>query len=192
MSEAAEVGKGRRPLTDRQMRFVEAYTGEAALNRAKAARIAGYAEARSDIEGTELMRNPVIRGLIDKRLAEQSLSSMEVLERLSQIARNAAADYIHEEGYVDLARMKADGKIHLVKGIKDTKYGKEIELFDPQAALGTLAKHHGLLRDQIEITTLGRVSKEMDEMSDAELCALAERIAGIGVSAAADSGEAEG
>ena len=175
-------------MTDRQQAFIEAYVGPASLNATKAALLAGYEPNRAMQEGHELKKQ--FRAEIDRRLAERGMSAGEVLERFAQIARNDAAEYIEEDGYVNLARMRADGKIHLVKGVKETQFGKQIELFDPQSALGTLAKHHGLLRDQVEITTLGRLSKELDELSDAELLALAERIAGAGTSGAVSPGEA--
>lgn len=178
-------------LTAKQVAFVEAYLGRCLFNATKSAIAAGYSESTAGAMGSENLKKPEIAAEISRKLAERSMGPNEVLDRLASIARNDAADYIHEGGYVDLARMKAEGNIHLVKGVKDTMAGKVIELMDPQAALGTLAKHHGLLRDQIEITALGRVSKQLDDLTDAELLALAERVAGSRSPRTADTGEAE-
>lgn len=44
----------------------------------------------------------------------------------------------------------ADGKGHLIKGVKETQFGRNIEFYDAQSALGLLAKHHGLLNERNE------------------------------------------
>jgi hypothetical protein len=41
-----------------------------------------------------------------------------------------------------------DNKGHLVKGIKHTRYGDDIEFYDAQAALVHIGKHLGLFDDR--------------------------------------------
>ncbi len=139
-------------LTDKQNAFIEAYLGRALFNGTKAAIAAGYPEASARQVGSENLSKPDIAAEIKRRLSERAMSQEEVLDRLTAIARNDAAAYIKPEGVIDLQQMAEDGALHLVKGVKETTAGKVIELFDPQAALGTLAKHHGLLKETVEVS----------------------------------------
>ena len=56
-------------LTDRQARFVDAYTSNVALfNATKACRLAGYSEKSSRYSGYENVRRPHVRAAIAERL----------------------------------------------------------------------------------------------------------------------------
>jgi hypothetical protein len=77
------------------------------------------------------------------------MSANEVLDRLAEQARAAYSAYLTVDG-VDLQRMVDDGKAHLIKGIKDTQYGRVIEFHDAQTALVTIGKHHKLWTDNVQ------------------------------------------
>lgn len=137
-------------LTLKQHQFIDAYLGEANGNATEAARIAGY--ALPGIQGHENLKKPYIRKIIDTKLGESAMSSAEVLARLSAIARSSLGDFINvaDDGSykLDLRRSKITGKLPLLKSIKPTRDGVMIELHDPQAALTTLAKYHGLFAEK--------------------------------------------
>ena len=62
------------------------------------------------------------------------------------------ADYILDSrGTVDLEAMKRDGKMHLVKKIKPTRFGNEVEFFDGQTALLNIGRHHKLFTDGLDL-----------------------------------------
>src|SRR5690606_12450797 len=79
-----------------------------------------------------------------------TMSADEVLVRLAEQARSAHGAYLSETGGIDMARLLADGKGHLVKGIKQTAYGRNIEFYDAQAALVHIGKHHKLFTEKVE------------------------------------------
>jgi Terminase small subunit len=62
------------------------------------------------------------------------------------------APYIYSGGYVDLAALEREGKMHLIKGIKSTKDGLQVEFYDAQAALVHLGKYHALFTEKQELT----------------------------------------
>jgi phage terminase small subunit len=53
---------------------------------------------------------------------------------------------------LNLVEAAKAGKLHLIKSMKDTRWGISVELYDAQAALALLGKHHGLFVDRQEIT----------------------------------------
>ena len=97
----------------------------------------------------------------------------EVLARLADMARGNLADFPSLESLKDL---EGHPMGHVVKKFKVTKriqkddteiINVEIELNDPQAALGKLGKHHGLFKDHLDITTGGKPFT-IDDLAQAE------------------------
>ena len=94
----------------------------------------------------------------------------EVLIRLGEHARGSLAPFTVQNGInilIDLTTVQAQANIHLIKKIsqrrivkrksKDDDESEEdttlsIEIYDAQAALTTLARHHGLLTDKTELS----------------------------------------
>lgn len=134
--------------TNRQQIFVNEYLK--LWNASEAARRAGYSGRTAASQGQRMLRNVEILAEIERRKAELVMSADEVLLRLTEQGRASYADYFAPDGTVKLEQMIADGKGHLIKKIKPTKEGLEIEFYDAQAALALLAKAHGL--DRIELT----------------------------------------
>lgn len=133
-------------LSDKQQVFVEAYLST--WNATEAARRAEYAKPGQ--QGHRLLKNVEIAEEIQNRIADKAMTADEVLVRLAEQARNEHGKYITATGIVNLPQLIADGKGHLIKGIKETQYGKNIEFYDAQAALVHLGKHHGLFKDSVE------------------------------------------
>lgn len=92
----------------------------------------------------------VLAPIIKLHMEVKIMSAEEALVRLSEQARAAYADYLMEDGTVDLAGMKKDGKLHLVKGIKPTAHGNQVEFYDSQTALVHIGRHHKLFTDKME------------------------------------------
>lgn len=135
-------------LTPKQQVFVEEYLKH--FNATKAAIDAGYSPKTAYNSGWENVRKPEIAEAISQRLSESAMSADEVLMRLAEQARAEYSAYLLPDGTVDLPRMLADGKGHLIKGVKETQYGKNIEFYDGQAALVHIGKHHKLFTDSVE------------------------------------------
>jgi hypothetical protein len=153
-------------LTLRQRRFVFAFVGPANGNATRAAKMAGYegGPAVWAVRGYECRRNSKIQSEIERVMAENSMGATEVLARLSDIARGPSAFMrVDEAGDIDidLDGMRQAGKLHLIKSIKTTRDGTQIDFYDAAAALVQLGRYHRLFTD--------RVVLDFSHLSDDEL-----------------------
>ena len=137
-------------LTNKQRVFVEEYLR--CWNATEAALKAGYSKRTARSTGCENLTKPNIKAEIEQAISERAMTANEVLVRLAEQARGEYADYIDERGAIDIRRMKADGKMHLVKGITHSRYSTRYEFQDAQAALFMLAKSTGVATDRVEHT----------------------------------------
>lgn len=123
--------------------------------------------AQAGIEGPEREQHNTHMASIERRILRYRLR----LERDPDATDEVAGPMVDEQiAVVDLAAAKRRGKLHLVKSYnaKDNK----VELYDAQAALGLLGKHHGLFTDKVEHSgkiTMERAAQMTDEEVDAEL-----------------------
>lgn len=81
-------------LTLRQRRFVDAYTGNARGDAKKAAILAGYSEASAKQIGSEVRHHPAVAAVIEERMRAETMSSVEVLWHLNDIAHGSYDDFI--------------------------------------------------------------------------------------------------
>lgn len=159
-------------LTARQANFVNEYL--IWFNATKAAKLAGYTGNNNTlaVTGYELLRNPKISEAISRRLSESAMTSDEVLMRLADQARGDMGIFLAKDGdrlTIDLVGVKAAGKAHLIKRItqttrrRTTKDATEeeattsLELYDAQAALVQIGKHHKLFTDKLEVENNGPI-----------------------------------
>jgi phage terminase small subunit len=140
-------------LTGKQRAFVEEYLK--CWNASEAARRAGYSARDADSRGCKLLKLANVRAVVQARLEERAMETDEVLAQLAEQARGNLGDYLIVEGEegkeevrFDLARLVRDGKGHLLRAVTVNKV--RIEFYNAQAALGLLAKHQGLFREQKE------------------------------------------
>lgn len=156
-------------LTSKQQVFIAEYLK--CWNASEAARRAGYTENSARAQGSRLLTDADISAEIERRKAEIIMSADEVASRLTEQARAGYAAYFTDLGTVDIATLIKDGKGHLIKKIKPTKDGLEVEFHDVQAALVHLAKINGMMIDRAEVT--GKDGKPQEhvfrQMSDEEL-----------------------
>ena len=139
-------------LTNKQRAFCEHYIQT--WNGTEAARRAKY-RGNNDTLGViahENLRKPKIKKYIEDRLKELTLTSDEVLIRLTQQATASISDFITDSTtlpVIDIEKVREKG--HLIKKLRYTKKGMEIELHDSQAALVHLGRHHVLFSDKLKI-----------------------------------------
>lgn len=135
-------------LSNKRRAFVEEYLK--CWNATEAARRAGYSERTADVQGPRLLGNVSVQEHIKRRIREKAMGADEVLLRLGEQARGEVASYLDASGRVDLERLLADDKGHLVKGTKWDRQGNlVVEFYDAQAALALLGRHHRLFVDQV-------------------------------------------
>jgi hypothetical protein len=137
-------------LTDKEEKFLKAYL-EFEWTNVKCAEYAGYAGNYNQLSklADQVLKRPRVREVILKA-AGNVMPASEVLSRLTTQARSVYADYIDEDGRVDLVRLKRDGRMHLIKAIRPGKYGNTIEFMDSQKALELLGKYYALWTDRVE------------------------------------------
>ena len=135
-------------MRTRQKVFVEEYLKS--WNATQAAIKAGYSPRSAASIGHENLRKPEIQAEIERRIEQEVMSDKEVLLRLAQQARAEYAEFIRPDGSLDLEALKAHGKAHLIKSIKRTRYGLQVEFHDAQKALIQLARHQGLYEKKPE------------------------------------------
>ena len=128
-------------LTAKQRVFIEEYLRS--WNATAAARAAGYSERTARSIGHENLTKPDIAAEIARRTAELTMSTDEALIRLSEQGRAVFTEYITAYGTVDIAALKTAGLGHLIKGVKEGKYGKIVEFHDAQAAIDKILRACG-------------------------------------------------
>lgn len=169
-------------LTIKQRAFIEHYlacwnASEAARRAGYSEKTAGQIghenlkkpEIAAEIQAH--IRSIMPAGEVLTRLAEQGRSTPEDFLAIERVKRRdtkimpaptdddpdavkvvQGPEYEVVETRIDLEKMQRLGKLHLIKKIKETRYGLEIELHDAQAALVWIGKHHGLFVDRVEAT----------------------------------------
>jgi phage terminase small subunit len=147
-------------LSPKRRVFVEEYLK--CWNATEAARRAQY--KHPNVKGPELVKIGKIADVIEQRLKEVQMSTDETLARITEIARVEYSPYIQRDGTIDLSALVDDDKAHLIKGIKETKYGKEITFYDGQKALTDMGRRHGLFKDRTE-----NLNIDVSTLTDAQL-----------------------
>jgi hypothetical protein len=165
-------------LTPKQRRFVEAYLHEAHFNGTAAAEIAGYKGDRKTLANIawENVRKPEIRKAIDEGLESLTMSSSEVLARLTDIATGKITDVVDDDGKFSLSVAKKNRKDGLIKKLKRKTTSKivtsadslfddeekenletsiileevEFEMYSAHEALRDLGRYHKLFTDKTE------------------------------------------
>lgn len=174
-------------LTPRQILFVNEYLVDF---DAKAAAIrAGYSKKGARVQAYRLMNNPEIEAEIDKLIEERTdkihVTRNLIIQELVKIAISDIKDFVevkefnkyNKNGevigtYKDLVLREdfEDMDTSVIKEISYDKNGKiNIKLWDKIAALNTLAKHKGMLKEQVEIT---RGENPLEDLSTDEIRAL--------------------
>lgn len=142
-------------MTNKQLVFIENYLK--CWNGTEAARIAGY--KNPSVASSRLIRNDKVQAKIRERIGQLELSADAVLLRLAEQARNEGAQYLDQNGQVDMARIIRDGKQHLIKKVKvrtiTDKNGniirhEEYEFYDAQQALIQLGRAMAMFTDRVE------------------------------------------
>jgi len=151
-------------LSAKQQAFIEHYLQT--WNGAESARLAGYSAHTAREQASRMLTNANVQSAIQARLAELKMSADEVLTRLSDHARGSIAPFIRVTPGGDLRGfdLSDDKPLQLLhklsittRTMKDdvTEERIALELYDAQAALALLGKHHGLFIDRTEISGPG-------------------------------------
>jgi len=100
---------------------------------------------------SRLLTNAKVSEAVHKRIKANIMEADELLFRVSEFARSEHGQYLKTDGTVDVAKLVEDGKAHLVKGIRETKYGRAYDFHDPKQYLELQGKYLALWKERIEI-----------------------------------------
>lgn len=142
-------------LTPRELLFVEAYVGVAAMNASEAYRLAGFQCAPASVgpNAGRLIKKDRVAKAVHTRLAArvQQLRIMDGDEALARITQFARAD-IRKLFPPDSAIAKLPDEIAgCIKSVMPGKYGMRLELVDPLRANELMAKATGKLKETIKV-----------------------------------------
>jgi len=127
---------------------------------------------------SRLLTNVNIQQEIQRRIDEHAMKADEVLARLAEHARGDMDDYLNDDGGIDLQKARKARRTRLLKKVSTrrvvrTKDDEEIEdtttsieLYDAQAALVQLGKHHKLFVEQSERRNF---DVDLDDLTDDQL-----------------------
>lgn len=144
-------------LTRKQRVFIERYLE--CWNATRAAADAGYGTPGPS--GARLLAHPLVSAAISERMEELSLSSVEVIRRLTEQATVNPSDFYVYDTDPATGRLVMTGvaweefrrRGHLVKELNFDRRGNPILKFhDAQAALEKIGKWLGLFVDRVENT----------------------------------------
>ena len=110
------------------------------------------------------MVNVGIAAYIEARKAELIMGTDEILTRETEQGRAEYSNYIYPDGSVDTAGLVAAGKAHLIKAIRETAQGRQIEFYDAHEARVTIGKHLGMFVDKLDIRI-----RNVSDLTDDEL-----------------------
>lgn len=156
-----------RPLTGLQAAFVDFYVING-FNAYAAARDAGYKGGYALLRrmGSDNLTKENIKAALAERFKERGMQADEVIARITAQAEGAG-EYITKSGEIDMAALVRDGKGHLVKRVRHTKYGLDVEFYPADKALELLAKHHGLLTENMKVDgTIVHRYRDFDNVLD--------------------------
>jgi hypothetical protein len=155
----------RAKLTGKQQAFINAYFANGFVGW-RAAQSAGYQGDENTLRNcaSRLLINANLARAIELRWKRLAMPADEVVGRLTEMARGDMDAVMDDLGSFDIQQARAAGKTYLIKkqkitetyiprdGMDDIVIRKtELEFYDAQAALGTLAKYHGLLSERLKI-----------------------------------------
>lgn len=151
-------------LSSKQQVFVDSYL--ATFNATQSALAAGYSDKTAYSQGARLLKHAEISEAISERLSESAMRADEVLMRLAEHARGDLGEYLtqdtNDDVRVDLPKAIEAKKTRLIKKLTQKRtirttddYTEEdlvtsIEMYDAQAALVQLGRHHSLFVDRTD------------------------------------------
>ena len=146
----------------------------------EAAVMAGFSPRSAHVQATRLLKKDKVRSAIEALMRDKVMGANEALYRLSMHARADVTTFLGLS--IDEIKKRQDS--WLIKKIKATtvRHGDalveervEIEVHDPQSALGLIGKHLQLFVDRVEHTGAegGAIEiRRASELSDDELAAM--------------------
>lgn len=107
--------------------------------------------ASAGVSASRLLKDARIKEALNEEFKLRAMPKYEILNRLEAIAKIDINQFTDDFGNLDFAKLKEAGLTYMIKGISDTKFGKNFILHDQADALKTLAKIVNLYDDKAEV-----------------------------------------
>lgn len=143
-------------LTPLQRRFLIEYLSQLRPNATQAYKDAGGTAKHADRAAHKIRHHPNVVEAIDEYFHAQEMSAAEVIALLSEQARAAYSDYLIYDPEtkltgVDMERLLADGKGHLVKSVSWVRTGSDsaeqvVEFHDAFRARVKIGEYHAAFK----------------------------------------------
>lgn len=144
-------GGGAGVLTVRQRLFVGKYLQ--CLDLAEAAEAAGLSGGMTG--GVNAMKSPGVRAAVEAGLAERAMQPRQVVAKIEKMAEGMSGTMeVNSSGIpsINFQKLVARGNESNVRKVSVSAEGvTNVEFYDAQNSLNTLAKIHGLLSDKLQI-----------------------------------------
>jgi len=157
--------------------FVEEYlaNGFSAADAAKAAKYAAFNRGGYSSIGAGVMKSKKVKSLIARRIAERALAANEVIDKYREVSDGTIEHFLSDDnGFIDLAKARDRGKLHLLKEVKFDDGNVTIKLRDQDKALdqiarslGVFEKDHSVNLPPQVIALLGLSPQEIQARADA-------------------------
>ncbi len=123
------------------------------LNTREAAAACGLPYATCNL----MLKKLYVNAYITAQLSAKIMSSLQVETHIGRIAQTSMEDFItlDDSGFprLDMVKARERGVLGTIRKLKYDAEGRpEFELHDSLKALEILAKRHGLLKEQVEVT----------------------------------------
>lgn len=184
-------------LTPKQKQFVSEYLID--LNATQAAIRAGYSKKTADVQGVRMLGNVKVQEALNKAMNKREqrteITQDRVLKELAKIAFSNGSDFAKvvtkpvmkqtinettgeweekevQQQFVELTDTDhlSEDKKAAIAGIKEGKFGIEVQSCDKVKALELIGKHLGMFKDKVELS--GQVNNPYEGLTTEQLLKL--------------------
>lgn len=149
-------------LTTRQIAFVAAYMGRAALNACAAIRLISPKAAKApltsmSVQSRKLLHHGLVQRALAWEIARRFGTDEDIKNGLAGIANANAADFLERDSKgkwkISIDKLMAAGQTGLIRKVKGFR-GEivQLEMYDKIRALEVMARIRGMLTDKVQLT----------------------------------------
>lgn len=153
-------------LTAREQRFVEAYVADPNAHAAYKLAHPRCSDRTAYTNGAAVLRKTHIQQALDAERRAQwvrrQMDGDEALARIANVARGDIGDVLPES---DRLKLLPEDVRRRIKSIRETKYGREIVLYDALHANEVIAKATGKLKETVRVENLEDIMARANQLA---------------------------
>jgi phage terminase small subunit len=142
-------------MTKHERLFIAAYVGAAGRNATEAAIRAGYSRKTARTIGSKLLTKVDIRAAVNAKLEQledaSGVTAERVIRELARIGFSDVRELVDDTGRLrPLHELSNDVAATIASVEVLANFSTKIKVWDKPAALQTLCRHFGILRDKVD------------------------------------------